>query len=100
VANCWKRLVEPARRAVVDVLDRGLGVTQPGGAQSGVEAPGLAVGGLAVEQQREPFGVPEIAGLLLHFELDEGLRHAVELERFELVEGGMCEHRSSSPQWK
>ena len=69
-----QRLVEPARRAVVDVLDRGLAVTQPSGAQSGLEAPGAAIGGLAVEQQRQPFGVREIAGLLLRFELDEGLR--------------------------
>jgi hypothetical protein len=36
----------------------------------------------------------------LRFELDESLRHAVELERSELVEGGVCEHQSSSPQWK
>ena len=68
-----QRLVEPARRAVVDVLDRGLAVTQPGGAQPGLEAPGVAIGGLAVEQQRQPFGVGEIAGLLLRLQLDEGL---------------------------
>jgi hypothetical protein len=37
-----------------------------------VEAAGAAIGGLAVEQQRQPFGVREIAGLLLRFELDEG----------------------------
>jgi hypothetical protein len=72
-------------------------VTQPSDAQSGLEAPGIAVCGLAVEQQRQPFGVREIADLLLRFEFDEGLRHAVELERSQLVEG---EHRSSSPQWK
>jgi hypothetical protein len=30
----------------------------------------------------------------LRFELDEGLRHAVELERSQLVEGRMGEHRS------
>ena len=89
-----------ARRAVVDiVLDRRLAVPQPSGAQSGLEAPGAAIGGLAVEQQRQPcdLGVREIADLLLRFEFDEGLRHAVELERSQLVEG---EHRSSSPQWK
>jgi hypothetical protein len=95
-----QRLVEPPRRAIVDVLDRGLAVTQPSGTQSGLEAPGVAIGGLAVEQERQPFGVGETAGLLLRLELDEGLRHAVEVERSELVEGGMCEHRSSSPQWK
>ena len=73
---------------------------QPSGAQSGLEAPGAAIGGLAVEQQRQPFGVRQIAGLLLRFELDEGLDHTIELERSELVEGGMCEHQASSPQWK
>jgi hypothetical protein len=95
-----QRLVEPARRAVVDVLGRGLTVTQPGGAQPGLQAPGVAIGSLAVEQQGQPFGVGEIAHVLLRFELDEGLRHAVELERSQLVEGRMGEHRSSSPQWK
>jgi hypothetical protein len=87
-------------RAVVDVLDRGLAVTQPSGAQSGLEAPSVAVGGLAVEQERQPFAVCETANLLLRLELDEGLRHAVKLERSELIEGGMCEHQTSSPQWK
>ena len=75
-------------------------MTQPGGTQSGLEAPGVAIGSLAVEQQRQPFGVREIADLLLRLELDEGLHHAVELERSELVEGGMGKHRLSSPQWK
>jgi hypothetical protein len=44
--------------------------------------------------------VREIAHLVLRLELDEGLRHAVELHRSELVESWMGEHRSSSPQWK
>ena len=75
-------------------------MTQPSGAQSGLEAAGAAISGLAVEQQGQPFGVRQIAGLLLRFELDESLDHTIELERSELVEGGMGEHRSSSPQWK
>jgi hypothetical protein len=83
--------VEPTRRAVVDVLDCGLAVTQSSGTQSGLEAPAVAIGGLAVKQQRQPFGVREIADLLSRFELDESLR--VELKRPELVEGRMCEHR-------
>ena len=85
------------RRSEVDVLDCGLAVTQPGGAQSGLEALGVAIGRFAVEQQRQPFGVREITGLLLCLEFDEGLRHAVEFERSELIEGGMDEHQSSSP---
>jgi hypothetical protein len=43
-----------------------------------LEAPGVAVSDLAVEQQRQPLGVRKTAGLLLRLELDESLRHAVE----------------------
>ena len=45
-----QRPIETARRAVIDVLDRGLAVTQSSGTQSDLEAPGVAIGGLAVEQ--------------------------------------------------
>jgi hypothetical protein len=41
----------------------------------------------------------EIPGGVLLFELEEGVCHAVELQRSELVEGGMGEHRCLSPQW-
>ena len=92
--------VEPPRRAVIDVLDGGLAVSQPSRPQSDLEAPGVAVADFAVEQQCQPFGMGEIAGLFLRFEFDESLRHAVELERSELVKRGMCQHQSSSPQWK
>ena len=44
-----QRLVEPTRRSEVDVLDGGLAVTQAGGAQSGLEALGVAAGRFAVE---------------------------------------------------
>jgi hypothetical protein len=93
-------LIEAARRAVVDVLDRGLAMPQPSGTQPGLEAPSVAVGGLAIEQQRQPFGVREIFDLLLRRKLDEGLHHAVKLERSQLIEGWMSEHQLSSPQWK
>jgi hypothetical protein len=43
--------------------------------------------------------VGEISGGVLLFELDESVGHAVELQRSELVEGGMGEHRCLSPQW-
>ena len=36
---------------------------------------------------------------VLLLQLDEGVGHAVELECSELIEGGMCQHRLSSPQW-
>jgi hypothetical protein len=61
-------------------------VTQASSAQPALEAPGLAVGALAVEQQRQPFGVRQITRFVLRFELDEGLRHAVELERSQLID--------------
>ena len=95
-----QRLIEPARRAVVDVLDYGLAMTQPRSAQSGLEALCAAVGSFAVEQQCQPLGVRQITSGVLRRKIDEGLRHAVELERSKLIEGGMCEHWSSSPQWK
>ena len=49
-----QRIVEPARRSVVDVLDRRLTMTQPGAAHPPVEALGVAGCSLAVEQQRQP----------------------------------------------
>ena len=57
--------IEPARHAVVDILDRGLAVTQPGRAQPGLEASGRAACRLAIQQQRQPFGVGEIMGPVL-----------------------------------
>ena len=52
-----QRLVEPSWRAVVDVLDGRLAVAQLGAAQPDLKAPGVAIGRLAIEQQRQPFGV-------------------------------------------
>ncbi len=92
--------VELARRPIVDVLDRRLAVPQMRGPQSRLEPLGAAIGGLAVDQQRQPFGVAEIARIVLRFEFDEGARHAVELHRPELVECWMLEHCLCSPQWK
>jgi hypothetical protein len=40
-------------------------------ARSGLEALGIAIGGLAVEQQGEPFGVRQTADLVLPLELDK-----------------------------
>ena len=84
--------VEPPRRTVIDVLDGGLAVPQPSGAQSDLKPPGVAVADFAIEQQCQPFGVREIAGLFLRFELGKGGGHAVEPERSQLVESGMRKH--------
>ena len=92
--------VEPPWRAVVDVLDRRLAVTQLGAAQPALEPPGVAGGRLAVEQQRQPFGVIEVLGAVLGLQLGERVGHAVELQGSELVDRGMRQHCVSSPQWK
>jgi hypothetical protein len=60
-----QRLVELARRAVVDILDRRLAVPQPGGAQAALEAPCRAMGCLTVEQHRQPLGLAEVLGTVL-----------------------------------
>jgi hypothetical protein len=65
-----QRFVEPAWGAEV------LAVPQPGRTQAGLEASGVAMGDLAIEQQRQPFGVREIAHLLLRLKLDERLEAA------------------------
>ena len=83
-----QRAIEPARGAVVDVLDARLlaqlGVTQPSG-----ESLIVAQRGFAFEQQREPFGVAEICGLAGCFDVDKGFGHALKAERIEAVEGRM-----------
>src|SRR5262245_25343304 len=88
-----ERFVELALRAVVDVLDRGLAVAQARRTQADLRALGRAIGDLAIDQECEPFGMGEIPGGILLFELEEGVGHAVELQRSELVESGMGEHR-------
>ena len=62
-------------------------MAQLGAAQPDLEAPGVAIGRLAIEQQRQPFGVREIARLVLRLQLDEGVGHAVELERLAAGRG-------------
>ena len=65
-------------------------------AQPGGELAVGAFGGLAVEQQGEPFGVAEAFGALVVLQLGEGAGHAGEAELDELIDGGMCEQ---GPQW-
>src|SRR5215468_2716263 len=95
-----ERFVELALCAVVDVLDRGLAVAQASRTQADLRAFGGAIGDLPIKQDREPFGVGEIPGAILLLELKEGVGHAVELQRSQLLKGGMGEHRCLSPQWK
>ena len=57
-----------------------------------------ALGGLALEQEGEPFGVVELSGGLVGLQLGEGAGHAGESELDEQIDGGMGEH-DQSPQW-
>jgi transposase len=45
-----------------------------------------------VRMRAQPFGVTEIARVVLLAQLDEGVGHAVELQLSELIDGGMHEH--------
>ena len=87
-----ERLVELARGSIVDVFDRRPVVAQLCRPQPGLEASGGPVGGFAVEQQGEPFGMVEIGGGILALQFDEGVGHAVKPERFELIDRRMGEH--------
>jgi hypothetical protein len=44
-----------------------------GAAQPALEPRSVALGGLAVEQQRQPFGVRQITRVVLRLQLDEGV---------------------------
>ena len=88
--------VEPAWGSEVDILDRRRD-PQLGRPQIPLEAPVLAVGRLPVGEQPEAvlerqLGVGGAVALL-----GEGSRHAAEVERDELVEGGAGEHGVRSP---
>ena len=58
-----QRLVEPSWGAVVDILDDRLTVAQLGAAHPDLKASGVAIDRLAIEQQRQPFGMREVGGL-------------------------------------
>ena len=92
-----QRAIEAAGRTIVDILDGGAlaqaGMTEPGG-----EPAVGALGGLAVEQQGEPFGVAETGGAGIVLQLAEGAGHAGQAEADELIDCGMGE-QDLSPQW-
>src|SRR6185503_2877588 len=86
-----QRPVEAARGPKVDVLDDGV-LAQTGEAQAGDEALVLALGGLAIDQQRKPVLEVERGDIGLAALLLECLGHSDEPERDEALVGGMCEH--------
>src|SRR2546429_9967343 len=83
--------VETARAAVIDVLDRRLAVAQLRIAQPAFEPLRAAMGRLAIDHQRQPFGGCEILGTVLRLQFDEGGGHAAEPQGSELGEGWGCE---------
>jgi hypothetical protein len=87
-------VIEPAARALVEVLEVGGGVLESRLAQQRGEAPAAAVGDLALDEQRE--AVFERQGLRTRQRelLLERVGHAVELEGSQLVEGLLDDHRS------
>src|SRR5882757_11548336 len=92
--------VETAWGAVIDVLDRRLAVAQLRIAQPAFEPLRAAMGRLAIEQQRQPFGRCEIPGSVLRLQFNKGLGHAVEPQGSQQVDGWMGQHWVFSPQWK
>jgi len=89
-----QRLVELAGSPKVDVLDGGADMAQGRGPEPGPEPPGVAVGDLAVDQQGQPVSVGKLGCAVLRLEFGKGFRHAVELERSQLVECRVGEHGS------
>ena len=89
-----QRLVEAARRLHVDILDDGV-LPQLGEAQAVHQPLVLALGRLAIDQQREALLEGECCDVGLPLLFVERLRHAGQPERDEAVQGWMCQHRLS-----
>jgi hypothetical protein len=83
--------IEAAGSAVIDVLDAGV-MAQPCGLGAGLEALLSAQRHLVLEQQAEPFGMLEAAGLGGLFERLEAFGHAVQAEVVQQIEGRMGQH--------
>lgn len=99
------RPIQLARRPEVHIFDSRTDMTQLCAAHTGLEAPGVAAGDLAFDQQAKPFGVAEIGGVILFVHLDKGISHSVKLQLSQLFQGGVGQHRFSfqgklSGQWK
>ena len=93
-----QRPVEAARRAEVNVLDRG-GVPQLGGARARLEALLLPQRGLAFDQQAEPFGVVKGAALGIGCQFLESFGHAVQAKLAQPIQCRVVQ-QGCSPQWK
>ena len=89
-----QRLVEPARRLRVEILDDGV-LPEVSELQPCDEPLAFALGGLAVDKQAEPLLECEPVDVALIALLGECLGHAGEPERHQPVVRWMCEHVSS-----
>jgi hypothetical protein len=87
--------------AIVDVLEAGV-VTQSGPSQTAGHAPVIAVGELAVDEQAESLLERQGLDLGAFALLGECRGHADELQRMELIQGGVIQHGVQGPsdQWK
>jgi hypothetical protein len=89
-----QRFVETARRFHIDILDDGI-LPEACKLQAADEPLVLALDGLAIDQQAEPFLEREGGDIGVPPLLFERFRHSSEAERDEPLFGWMCEHCSS-----
>jgi|SRR5450756_293711 len=87
------RTIQPAGAAEVEVLDRGGADPELGRPKIALEASVVPVLGLAVDEQAQALleGERLVVGPLLL--VGEGARHLAKVQRVELVEGRVDEHR-------
>jgi hypothetical protein len=97
LASVWKRAVEAARGAEVDILDHG-GLAQSGVAQTAREALVLAAGRLAVDQQAEPILAGQLGAIGSIVQFDQGIGHGRQTERAQPLDCGVDQHLLSF-QW-
>ena len=71
-------------------------MAQTRAAHPAFKAFGLSACGFTVDQQAQPFGMGEVRSTVLALHLGKGFRHAVEPERFELIQCWVVEHILSS----
>jgi hypothetical protein len=71
-------------------------VAQSGIAQACAKLSVAAIGGFAIEQQAEPFGMGQDGAFAGCFDLAESLGHAVEAELMQQFESWMREQGESS----
>lgn len=92
-----ERFVQTSTGFVVNVLGGGTDKAQARDAHLALKAFCLATCCFAVDQQAQVLGMGQVGGAALRLHLGKGFRHAVEPERFKLIECWMTKHILSSP---